>query len=89
MKAIIKQGKKLLFLSGASGKAFENIKDELIVNFNHKWTLNNTKFLKKTNTLEIRTHVGTVLITFSAPVENIEMRSYEKDQIVFLINKVT
>ena len=85
MNAIIKKGKDLLFLMGASAKNLEDIKDELILNFNTRYNYKGYKF--KDNRLTVETTEGDVELAFSSPVKELKLNNYEKDQLVFKIVK--
>lgn len=85
MKAIVKQGKELLFLEGASASNLEDVKDELIINLNDKWILDDYSFAK--GKLIINTTKGEIVIAFSSPVVRIALSQYEKDQVVFKLIK--
>lgn len=82
MRAKIKQGAHLL-----SFNEFNEIGDTLIVNFTVRWALMGWEFYPKKNLLEMHTIEGIILMVFSAPVKQIEIESFDKDQAVYKIIK--
>lgn len=89
MKAIIRQGEHLLFLSGASGHNLLDIKDTLIINFYERYIYDGFKFFKKMNALVVYTSGDNVdlIIRFSSPVDYVIFDHFCKDQLVLKIVK--
>jgi hypothetical protein len=85
MNAIIKKGKHLLFLMGASAMNLEDIENELILNFNTRYNYKAYSFKK--NRLVIETTEGDVELVFSSLVKEVKLEVYVKDQLVFKIVK--
>lgn len=84
MKAIIRQGKELLFCEGASNK-WENLKDEMIINFKDKY--NYLGFQTRKNRLFLLTESGEIEIAFSGELPKFKFNHYEKNQLVLTIKQ--
>lgn len=85
MTAKCKFGKELLFTQGESNK-WKDIKDEIIINLDDKWTYKEYKF-SKYNKLTITTTKGIIIIVFSSNLESCKFDGQEKDQLYFKIKK--
>ena len=77
MKAKIKQGKELIFIEGTY---LEDIKDNIIINFNNRYTY--LEFKQYKNHLFIATTEGRIDIVFTGEVPKLVFNNYEKDQLV-------
>lgn len=80
MKAKIKQGKELIFTKGTY---LDNIKDNIIINFNNRHTY--ITFTQYKNHLFIVTTEGKIDIVFTGKVPILVFNNYEKDQLVLNI----
>ena len=80
MKAKIKEGKELIFINGTYLK---DIKDNIIINFNNRYTYIDFKQYK--NHLLINTTEGKIDIVFAGEVPKLVFNNYEKDQLVLNI----
>lgn len=79
MNAKIRRGSELLFCEGESNKYYK-LKNEIIINFNDKYTYKSFKQIK--NHLLINTTQGEVDIVFTGEPPNLEFDFFEKDQLV-------
>ncbi len=80
MKAKIKSNKELVFTDGT---CLDNIKDNLIINFNNRYTYIDFKQYK--NHLLINTTEGEIDIVFTGEVPKLEFSNFCKDQLVLNI----
>lgn len=79
MRLKIKKGEELVF---NAQNGIEFFGDELIINFNHKWTYNS--FAQKKNHLIIDTMEGEIDLVFTGEVVNLKFQSYDKDQLILI-----
>lgn len=82
MKAKVKAGKELLF---NEGNHWNNLKDNIIINFNDKNIYK--RFKQKDNHLLIFTTKGLINIVFCSEVPTLEFNNYEKDQLILNIKR--
>ncbi len=82
MKAKIKSGEEILFSGGCSNE-WNNLKDNMIINFINKYTYISFKQVK--NHLLIDTTEGEVDIIFTSEIPKLEFGNFCKDQLVLKI----
>lgn len=85
MKAKVRKGSEFLFSQGQSNN-WKNLKDEMTVNFKFKGTYKD--FRQKKNHLYLECTKGQVDIVFTGEVPYITFQSYEKDQLVFKLERL-
>lgn len=77
MNIKIKSNKHLVFIEGTY---LDNIKDDIIINFNNRYTY--ITFTQYKNHLLINTTEGKIDIVFTGEVPVLVFDNYEKDQLV-------
>jgi hypothetical protein len=80
MKAKIRHGSHLLFITGWHLKNNGDVADTMIINFADKSTYKS--FRQVRNHLLIDTTGGEIDIVFTGAVRNLKIDHYEKDQLV-------